>query len=130
MIRRASLTQSQANELAGILRTRRRQLGLSMRYIESMTGFNVATISGLEKASNLTPQPGTLKGIAHVLNLSVSDLYVITGWLPAAQLPAVMPYLRAKYRELPDEALAEVEALIATLRVKHGLEAPHQGEAE
>jgi transcriptional regulator with XRE-family HTH domain len=100
--RRSSLTQAQATALARIITQRRQELGLSMRQVAAATGFNVSTISVLESASNLTPQPETLKVIAGVLNLTVSDLYVVAEWLPANELPTVLPYMRAKYRELPE----------------------------
>lgn len=129
-MRRTSLTHNQALALAKILSARRQELGLSMRQVAAKVGYNVATISVLEGATNLTPQPETLKAIARVLGLSVSDLFVVADWLPADELPAVLPYMRAKYRELPEAAIAEVEAFVSKLRAKHSLQAPKNGEDE
>lgn len=38
--------------------------------------------------------------------------------------------MRAKYRDLPETAITEVEAFIADLRVKHHLTGPADGEDE
>lgn len=62
--------------------------------------------------------------------MSISDLYVQIGWLPASELPTLAPYMRAKYHDLPEMAIDEVEALIAELRSKHHLTGPADGEDE
>jgi transcriptional regulator with XRE-family HTH domain len=129
-MRRTSLTPEQAQALAAVLTARRTELGLSMRQVAAQTGFNIATISLLERATSLTPQPETLKAIARVLDLSVSDLYVVADWLPEGELPTVRPYMRAKYQELSEDAVAEVEAFVEALRAKHRLQSPTDDEDE
>ena len=53
-------------------------------------------------------------------NRHYADLYTTINWLPPEELPALRPYMRAKYRELPETAVAEVERYIADLAKKHG----------
>lgn len=129
-MRRTSLNKEQAIQLANILRARRAEMRLTVRDVAAESGLQLATISGLETGTNLTPQPDTVNAIAKALELSVSDLYAAVGWLPAGELPNFRPYMRAKYRDLPDEAVSEVEAFIQQLAKRHDLQGPHDHEDE
>jgi len=129
-MRRTSLTPEQAKKLADIFRTRRMQLGLSMRQVAAKTGFDIATVVNLEAATNLSPLPGTLRAIARVLDLSISDLFVIADWLPAGELPTLKPYLRAKYHDLDEAAIAELERYADRLIQRHGGRGPINREDE
>jgi transcriptional regulator with XRE-family HTH domain len=84
----------------------------------------------LERGEILTPQPDTLKALATALDLSVTDLFALAEWLPERELPNFRPYLRAKYKELPEEAVAEMEAFFERLAKKHGMQGPADGEDE
>lgn len=130
MTRRTSLTKQQAQELAAIVTRRREALGLSMRQVSVRTGFNIATIFSLESAANLSPLPGTLKAVADVLGLSISDLFIIADWLAADDLPALKPYLRSKYRVLDEQAIAELEGYANRLVQRHGGRGPRDREDE
>lgn len=129
-MRRTSLTPEQARQLADIFRLRRTALGLSMRQVAAATGFNIATIANLEAATNLSPLPDTLRAIAEVLNLNVSDLYAVADWLPAGELPTLKPYLRAKYHDLDESAITELEAYANRLIQRHGGHGPTDHEDE
>jgi transcriptional regulator with XRE-family HTH domain len=129
-MRRTSLTRDQALDLARILRERRDELGYSVRTLAARAGVNLATIVRLERGEILTPQPDTLKALAAALELSVTDLFALAEWLPEGELPNFRPYLRAKYKELPDEAVAEMEAFFERLAKKHGMQGPADGEDE
>ncbi len=129
-MRRTSLTETQAQELAAILTARRSELGLSMRKVAAQTGFDIATIVNLEAGTNLSPLPGTLKAIADVLGLSISDLFVLADWLPADELPTLKPYLRAKYHNLDEQAIADLERYADRLAKRHGGLAPIDHEDE
>lgn len=129
-MRRTSLTPEQARQLATLLRSRRIELGLSMRQLANATGMNVATISVLEAGTNLSPLPETLKDIAQVLRLPISDLFLVADWLPAGELPTLKPYLRAKYRDLDEAAIAELERYAQRLTERHGGGGPKDREDE
>ena len=129
-MRRTSLTPKQALALAKILRDKRAALHLSMRQIEAVSGVNSATIVRLERGSILTPQPETLKAMAAALDLSVSDLFAVADWVPAQELPTFRPYLRAKYKDLPESAVAEMEQFFERLAKRHGAQGPTDGEDE
>jgi len=101
-----------------------------MRQLAREIGTNISTISALEAGTSLSPQPDTLKAIARVLGLSVSDLYVLTDWLPAGELPTLKPYLRAKYHDLDEQAIADIEAYANQRAKRHGSTGPIDREDE
>lgn len=129
-MRRTSLTPKQALAVAKILRDKRAALQLSMRQVEASSGVNTATIVRLERGSILTPQPETLKAMAAALDLSVSDLFAVADWVSANELPTFRPYLRAKYKQLPESTVAEMEQFFERLAKRHGAEGPTDGEDE
>jgi transcriptional regulator with XRE-family HTH domain len=118
-MRRTSLTQTQARQLARILKPRRLELNYSIRDVANRAGVNKDSVLTLENGTNLTPQPETLKAVAQALELSVTDLMVIADWLPAGELPNLRPYLRAKYG-LSDHEAAELDDYVAKLQQRHG----------
>jgi transcriptional regulator with XRE-family HTH domain len=129
-MKRHTITPDQAKRLAVILRRHRLQRGLSMRQVALQAGFNVATLATLEAGSNHGPQPSTLKALAEVLQIDLGRLYTELSWLPAQQLPNLAPYMRAKYHDLPDSAIAELEAYANRLIQRHGGDGPIDGEDE
>jgi transcriptional regulator with XRE-family HTH domain len=119
-MRRTSLSPIQARQLGQLLRKRREERGLGIRGLAAASGVNISSITSLERGDILAPQPDTLKALAAALNLSVSDLFTVAGWLPAEELPTLKPYLRAKYRELDEAAIADLERYAEALARKHG----------
>lgn len=111
--------------LGAFIRERREELGISRR--ELARRANVADVSRLEQGLVVNPRRDTLQALAEALNLTLSEL-VAVGKQPA--LPSFTPYMRAKYRDLPDEVIEEVEAFIASLRAKHAIQEPQAGEDE
>jgi transcriptional regulator with XRE-family HTH domain len=101
-----------------------------MRQLAREIGANIATISALEAGSSLSPQPDILKAIARVLDLPSSDLFVIADWLPADELPTLRPYLRAKYHDLDEQAIADIEAYANRRARRHGSTGPIDREDE
>lgn len=53
-------------------------------------------------------------------------------WARSLGLPSFVPYLRSKYRGLPDEAVDSIEKYVARLAKKHGvaIDGPAPGEDE
>src|SRR6266566_757035 len=108
-MRRTSLTPIQARKLGQLIRRCREERSLTIRGLEAASGVNVSSIVSLERGDILTPQPDTLKALAAALDVPVSDLFTVAGWLPADELPTLRPYLRAKYRQLDERAIADLE---------------------
>jgi len=57
-------------------------------------------------------------------------VFVIADWLPADELPTLKPYLRAKYHDLPESAITELEAYANRLIQRHGGHGPINREDE
>jgi transcriptional regulator with XRE-family HTH domain len=129
-MRRTSLTPIQARNLGRLIRQCREKRGLGIRGLEAASGVNVSSIVSLERGDILTPQPDTLKALAAALDVPVSDLFTVAGWLPAGELPTLKPYLRAKYRQLDEQAITDLERYAEKLAEKHGRSGPVDHEDE
>jgi transcriptional regulator with XRE-family HTH domain len=120
----------QARQLGQVIRQHREARGLGVRGLEAASGVNVSSIVSLERGDILTPQPDTLKALAAALDVAVSDLFTVAGWLPAGELPTLKPYLRAKYRQLDERSIADLERYAEQLAKKHGGTGPVEREDE
>lgn len=129
-MRRTSLTPTQARRLGRLIHAKRDERGLGVRGLEAASGVNVSSIVSLERGDILTPQPDTLKALAAALDVPVSDLFTVAGWLPVNELPTLKPYLRAKYRQLDETAIADLERYAEQLAQKHGNTGPLDREDE
>jgi transcriptional regulator with XRE-family HTH domain len=129
-MRRTSLTPTQARKLGRLIRQRREDRALTIRGLEAASGVNVSSIVSLERGDILAPQPDTLKALAAALDMPVSDLFTVAGWLPADELPTLKPYLRAKYRQLDERAIADLERYARQLADRHGSSGPLGHEDE
>jgi transcriptional regulator with XRE-family HTH domain len=130
VMRRTSLTPTQARNLGRLIRQRREERALGIRGLEAASGVNVSSIVSLERGDILTPQPDTLKSLAAALDMPVSDLFTVAGWLPAGELPTLKPYLRAKYRQLDEQAIADLERYAQQLAERHDTSGPLDHEDE
>lgn len=123
------MTPDQTEHLAALLRAKRQELGISAREVARRAGVDVGTVSVTERGLNPRPKPDILRAIGGVLGIPAADLYTMVNWLPEAELPTLRSYMRAKYHDLPEEAVDEVERFIARLEKKHRT-GPMNGEDE
>ena len=124
------MTPSQRDKLAALLTSRRKKRGLSIRGTASAAGVDAATVLSLEQGRIAQPKAEKLRAIGGALGIPAAELYQTVGWLPPSELPTFRPYLRSKYRELPDEAAAEIEAVFDRIARDYGLQGPKDGEDE
>ena len=124
------MTPDEAQRLADLLRAKRQELRLTAREVARRANVDVGTVTRIEAGQILSPRPDNLIAIGEVLGIRAADLFATTDWLPSKELPTFRPYMRAKYRELPDEALSEMEAFLAQLADKYGVRGPAEGEDE
>lgn len=123
------MTEKEREALAKLLRERRLELQLSARELARRIGIDNATVVLLEQGKIAQPRVETIRALARGLELPLADIYAAANWLPESALPSLRPYMRAKYTDLPDEALAEVQAFVEELSKKYGL-GPLDGEDE
>jgi transcriptional regulator with XRE-family HTH domain len=109
-----------AAKLGAYLRETREEQGLSQRAVAKRGDLDHVTVARLEQGLFLNPRPETLKTLADVLGLNLSDLFTMAGYVQPQGLPNFAPYLRTKYGEMPDEAVAELDAHFQKIAKKHG----------
>jgi transcriptional regulator with XRE-family HTH domain len=107
----------QARALGDYIKDRRSALLLSTRALAARSHVNMATIVRLQQGAFIDPRPETLRAVADGLDVRVSELLLLAGYLIPEDLPDFDKYLRVKYPQLSDEAIAELE----TLAQRHGL---------
>ena len=127
---RKELNTQQARELGRRLSARREELGLTVRDVERLAGVDDATVVRLEKGVIADPRPSTVRAICEALDLVVADVYPVADY--PGSLPNFRPYLRTKYRDLPAEAVEQLDRIFQRLAARHGLDpaGPARGEDE
>lgn len=101
----------------------RLERSLSVRALAARAKVDFSWLSRLEHGRYTSPDARSLWKIARALDVEVADLYLEAGFGDARGLPGFGPYLRAKY-QLPDEAIAQLEAHFALINEKY--HATHQ----
>jgi transcriptional regulator with XRE-family HTH domain len=127
------MDREQAKHLGSVLRTRREELNLSTTQVALASDLNQATIVRLEQGQFLSPDPDKLRAVAEALDLNLADVLTLADYPIPTELPSVGPYLRTKYRDLPSEAVDQLQTQIARVLKKHGIEpneGPRAGEDE
>src|SRR5688572_29824933 len=96
-------------ELGQYVRARRLERGLSIRRLAAMADVDFSWLARLERGDYASPDPRHLQAVAEALQVDTADLFLVAGYEIGGTLPALAPYLRAKY-DLPPEAVAQLEA--------------------
>lgn len=129
------MTPEQTTQLVNLLKQRREHAGLSSAELARRARVDVGTVWRIEHGMIASPKAESLQAIGEVLGIPASDLFATVGWVPSNELPTIRPYLRSKYRDLPPEAVAEIEAEFDAIAKKHGVsfdqaDGPTGGEDE
>ena len=126
------MTPQQAKRLGKYLRTVRETKGMSARQMARASGLAHPTILRIEHGEFHEPSPHKLAALADVLELPLADLYAQAGYVAPHELPNFTPYLRAKYGDLPEDAVHEMEHYFARLAARYGYdpEGPAPGADE
>lgn len=126
------MDDEQAKNLGKVLRARRETLGLSLRQMGKLAAMPDVTVLRFEQGAFAAPAPDKLARLAAALGLTLADVYALADYAVPNDLPSFTPYLRTKYRDLPNEDVAAIERYAANLARKHGvnLSGPAPGEDE
>ena len=126
------MDQEQAKELGQRLRARREELGLSLRQLAEQADMNDATIVRIEQGAFAAPAPDKLARIAEALGLSLADVFALAEYAVPDDLPSFQPYLRSKYRDMPREAVDDLNKAFDRIVRRHGYDpaGPQDGEDE
>lgn len=122
----------QARRLGAYLRRARHAKGLSARQLGDLVNISDATVVRFENGNFTLPSPEKLARIAEALDVPVADVFALAGYAAPTELPSFTPYLRTKYRSLPETAVEEIEKYVTRIASKHGvsLSGPAPGEDE
>ncbi len=127
------MNPKQAKRLGAFIRTARERHKLSQNRLAQLVGdVPNSTILRLERGENLTPRPDLLADIANVLGIKLADLYALADYTAPNELPTLTPYLRTKYRDLPEGDVKAISAYAAKLMQQRGVDlaGPAPGEDE
>ena len=123
----------QASELGRLLKAKRIEHGLSTHRLAAAVGMDQATVFRFEAGSIVAPHPDKLARIAAALGVSGADVFALAGYTAPTDLPALRPYLSAKYHGLLTEDIDKIEAYVGRVAKKRGfalVEAAPSGEPE
>jgi transcriptional regulator with XRE-family HTH domain len=122
----------QAKRFGEWLRQRRQDVGLSTTQLARIVGTTDGTVTRIEQGFIAAPAPDKLSRIAEALDLSLADVYAMAGYTVSTELPSFQPYLRRKYRDMPAEAIDDLDTAFANIIKKHGYDpsGPQAGEDE
>ncbi|MFH5227299.1 helix-turn-helix domain-containing protein [Antrihabitans spumae] len=115
------MNEKQSQILAELLRSKRTELGLSASETARRAGIQPSTLTRLELGQIAAPTATNLRALGTVLGITSADLFATVGWMPEGELPSMTPYLRSKYRNMPPEAIAEIEQHFAKVAKDHGI---------
>jgi len=105
--------------LGQYIRQERERCGLTLRVLARQIGMHYSYISRVESGDYKQPSPEILQRIAHALGVEYSDLFALTGYRIPEDLPDFVPYLRARYRQLPDDAIRKLDDYFARVKTKY-----------
>jgi len=108
-----------AKQLGAFVKKKRLAKGLSQEQLAAEVGIPHSTVSRIEAGKFDAPRPDKLGRLADALGVNYRDLFALAGYATPAGLPEPAPYLRAKYRHLPDSAIAEAERFFAELETRY-----------
>src|SRR5271154_558608 len=112
------MSPEQARALGTFIRENRTALGLSTRALAARCGVDMATIVRLEQGAFVEPRPDTLRAVAEALDLGVAQVFAKADYTVPSEM--MVPYLRTKHRDLPPEAISELERYAAKLGRRYG----------
>ncbi|MEO5834144.1 MAG: helix-turn-helix domain-containing protein [Nakamurella sp.] len=128
----AHLNEVQKKRLSELLKSARLRSKMSMREVARRARVDPATIVRLEQGNNPNPTIENLSAIAEVIGIPTADIFALTKVLRKDELPSFTPYLRAKYQDLAEADIAEMEAYFQQIAKRHRIspDGPHPGEDE
>lgn len=116
--------------LGEVISLAREALGISLNELARRSGVNASNVSRIETGQTTQPSPDTLQQLGDTLGLDWADLFAAAGYEQPKGLPTIKPYLRSKYPDLPESALAEIAAIADKYGVDPNNTGPRAGEDE
>ena len=120
--------------LGEILQAARAETGLSLQQVAEQVGLSKGGISRVEQGKIVKPTLDTLLALSELYGTDPMRLIEAAGYkLKKPTLPDFKPYLRQKYRHLPQDAKDELADAFQRITEKYGVSqqsGPANGEDE
>jgi transcriptional regulator with XRE-family HTH domain len=108
--------------LGNLLKDKRKAAGLSQSELATEIGLSRPYVSRLERGEYANPSPQALARIANRLNISLADLYAITGCTLPGDLPGYTAYLHAKHPGWAEEAIQDLTDYYQFIKQKYSVQ--------
>jgi HTH-type transcriptional regulator, competence development regulator len=107
-------------QLGGVLRMRREELGLSLRQVEEKTGISNAYLSQVENFKITQPSPSVLRKLADLYEISYSRLMKLAGHPTLEARPQQSVFFRTSsgLKEITPKEEKELLDYLRYLRMK------------
>ncbi|WP_232786448.1 helix-turn-helix domain-containing protein [Mycobacteroides chelonae] len=103
------MTPEQTVKLIKLLKEKRTELRLSVNEVARRAEVDPGTAWRIEQGMIAKPRVESIIAIGRVLGINPLELFTTVGWLTADDLPDVTTYISAKFSELPDAAVEDIE---------------------
>lgn len=127
------MQEQDIQRLASTIRQQRERLGLSASEVARRAGVAKGTITRLELGQIASPRMDNLRTIADVLQIPFTEILADSSMLRDSDLPTLKPYLRTKFKDMPEGAVREIEQHFRDVAARHGIDistGPAPGEDE
>ena len=121
------------DSLGVLIRRQREAIGMSQRQLAIRANMSPGAINRIESGDIDQPSPKRLAVLADVLGVGLSEAYAAASQRDEREvLPAMTPYLRKEYADMPPEAHRDIERYFARVQKKYGVatSGPADGEDE
>lgn len=116
------MTNPRAEALGAMLKSRRKELGFSLKEVADAAGVPPSTVTRFERGEFAAPRPDKLAAFARQLRMSLADVFTEAGYVVPDDLPSFGSYLSARYPDLPTDAISELSRHFVELAERHGIE--------
>ena len=107
--------------LGRLIREARESAGLSQGDLARRLGLSASYMSRLERGEFARPRPQVLTAIAKQLDIQLSDLYAVIGYVIPTELPGFSAYLHTIHPDWPDSAIEQLTDYYEFIKQKHSL---------
>jgi transcriptional regulator with XRE-family HTH domain len=114
-------SKAKPTSLGEFIREQRRAKHISQDQLAERSAIHRTYLSRLELGQYRRPSREVLQRIARVLEVDYRDLYALCGYDAPEGLPSFVPYLRAKYPMLDDQAVWQLNEYFAALKLTRGI---------
>ena len=115
-------TPDEVRQLGKLIHETRINKKISRLELARRSAVPRTTLIRLEKGTIARPRLDLVSAIAVALEVPASEYFAVLGWQADTTLPGLVPYLRARYSQLPPETLAEIQAYLQTIAERDGID--------